>query len=192
MATFANKYTRKTLLFASIFLCLNIVVAQNCPPNIDFENGTFDNWICKTGSVFAQGGQNAIILSGVGAPMATRHTIIPRASNAGQLDLYGGFPVNCPNGSAYSVKLGNTFGGHQAEGISYQFTIPANRNTYSLLYNYAVVFENPNHQVYEQPRLEIEVKNETDDLLINCSSFTFIPGSSLPGFYNSPDRKSVV
>ncbi len=78
-------------------------------------------------------------------------------------------------------------GGAGAEGISYEFTIPANRNEYSLIYHYAVVFQDPNHQIYEQPRLELEITNVTDGNLINCSSFTFIPyGSILPGFFVSP------
>ncbi|MFN2440173.1 MAG: T9SS type B sorting domain-containing protein, partial [Chitinophagaceae bacterium] len=92
-------------------------------------------------------------------------------------------PVNCPNGSGYSVRLGNTSGGGQAEGISYQFTIPANDNSYSLIYHYAVVFQSPNHRENEQPRMEIEVLNVTDNTVIECASFTFISiGSSLPGF----------
>jgi gliding motility-associated-like protein len=106
-----------------------------------------------------------------------------------QLDPFGGFPVTCPNGSGYSIKLGNDQGGAGAEGISYEFTIPANRNEYSLIYNYAVVFQDPNHQLYEQPRLELEIMNVTDNQIIDCSSFTFVPyGSVLPGFFISPTR----
>ena len=88
---------------------------------------------------------------------------------------FGGFPVNCPNGSGYSIRFGNDLSGTEAEGISYEFTIPANRNEYSLIYHYAVVFQDPNHQQYQQPRMEIEITNVTDNTIINCSSFTFIP-----------------
>ncbi len=59
---------------------------------------------------------------------------------------------------------------------------------YSLVYHYAVVFQDPNHAEFQQPRLEIEVKNMTDNKAIECSSFTFIPyGSLLPGFFESPN-----
>jgi gliding motility-associated-like protein len=186
-----TKYKKCVLLFVSLFF-VNIVVAQLCPPNIDFENGSFDGWTCSIGSVFAQGTNNSIVLTSSGGPAPSRHTILPRASTGGEVDEYGGFPVNCPNGSAYSVKLGNTEGGHQAEGVTYEFTIPTTSNTYSLLYHYAVVFQNPNHQAHQQPRLEIEVKNITDNEIIDCSSFTFIPGTSLPGFYPSPRTDSVL
>jgi gliding motility-associated-like protein len=186
-----TKYKNCVLLFVSLFIT-NFVTAQSCPQNIDFENGTFDGWTCSTGSVFAVGTNNSIVLSNSGGPQDMRHTILPRSTYAGQNDQYGNFPVNCPNGSAYSVKLGNTSGGHEAEGVSYQFTIPAASNIYSLLYHYAVVFQNPNHLSHQQPRLEIEVKNITDDRIIDCSSFTFIPGTSLPGFYPSPITDSVL
>ncbi|MEJ8819972.1 T9SS type B sorting domain-containing protein [Lacibacter sp. H407] len=173
---------------AALLLCLQ-PVAQ-CPPNIDFENGSFDNWTAYTGSVSAGTGQNVMSLNPTGAVYGGQHEIFSRATNAFDRDFFGDFPVVCPNGSGYSVKLGNTQGGAQAEGLSYEFTIPANMNTYSITYHYAVVFEGPNHRDAEQPRLEIEVTNVTDNTLIECSSFKFIPfGSALPGFFESGNRQ---
>lgn len=161
------------------------ISAQGCPPNIDFEAGSFSGWQCYVGSTAAVGGQNIISLSPSG-PMANRHTIIPANSNT--QDPYGGFPTRSPNGSGYSVKLGNDIGGAEAEGISYDFTIPANRNVYSLIYYYAVVFQDPNHEIFQQPRMVVEVTNLTDNKTIDCSSFYFVPyGNILPGFFESPN-----
>ena len=155
-----------------------------CPPNIDFETGTFDGWTCYTGSAGAVNDQNVISLSFSG-PVPGRHTMYTRSATP-EVDPYGGFPVVCPNGSAHSIRLGNNIAGTEAEGVSYQFTIPANRNVYSLIYHYAVVFQDPNHLEYQQPRMEIEITNVTDNTIISCSSFTFIPyGSPLPGFFIS-------
>ncbi|TDH24228.1 T9SS type B sorting domain-containing protein [Segetibacter sp. 3557_3] len=164
--------------------------AQLCPPNIDFESSTFDRWTCHTGSVAAVSGQNIISLTPSGSAIADRHTMM--SANPGDgLDPFGGFPVNCPNGSGHSIKLGNTSGGGEAEGISYTFTIPANENAYTLIYNYAVVFQDPNHQENEQPRMEIEITNVTDNTVISCASFTFRPyGTTLPGFKVSPNPGS--
>jgi len=174
------------LLLAGLVLARGYlsVYAQNCPPNIDFETGTFNGWTCYTGSPAAVNGENIISLSPRG-PVRGRHTMF--SSNPGDgLDEYGGFPKNCPNGSGHSVRLGNNLAGTEAEGISYEFTIPVNQNIYSLIYHYAVVFEDPNHEIYQQPRLEIEITNVTDNKIIHCSSFTFIPyGSLLPGFFVS-------
>lgn len=164
---------------------------SQCPPNIDFENGNFDNWTCYTGNVSAAGAVNTIFLSNSGGPVPNQHTMY--ASGTGEVDFYGGFPVTCPNGSGYSVRLGNNSGGGQAEGMSYEFTIPAGRDVYSLIYHYAVVFQDPNHEIYQQPRLEIEVMNVTDNSILYCSSFTFIPfGSILPGFFLSPNAQDTT
>lgn len=174
----------------AIILLPGIATAQICPPNIDFEDGTFSGWKCYTGSVQAVGGENVISLTQQGGPVSDRHTIIPAGSGS---DYFGGFPVNCPNGSGYSVKLGNSSGGGRAEGISYEFTIPANQNIYSIVYHYAVVFQDPKHEIYQQPRLEIEAKNVTDNEIISCSSFFFYPfGSLLPGFNVSPTQQDTT
>jgi len=182
--------------FISFFLlCLVCVFAksQHCPPNIDFESGTFQNWTCYTGSVAAVNGQNIISLSPSGGPVAGQHTMYT-SGQLPELDPFGGFPVNCPNGSGNSIKLGNTSGGAEAEGISYEFTIPPNQNVYSLIYHYAVVFQDPNHLDFQQPRLEIEITNLTDNEIIHCSSFTFFAssGAILPGFFISPVQQDTV
>ncbi|MEO6328856.1 MAG: T9SS type B sorting domain-containing protein [Ginsengibacter sp.] len=153
--------------------------AQDCPPNIDFETGTFDGWTTYAGFTYAGVDENVISLSPSGvAP--THHTMY--SANTGELDPYGRFPVSCPNGSGHSIKLGSTTAGGEAEGASYEFTIPPNENSYSLVYHYAVVFQSPNHRQNEQPRMEIEVTNVTDNTVITCASFTFVAVGSLPGF----------
>ncbi|MEP7107526.1 MAG: T9SS type B sorting domain-containing protein [Ferruginibacter sp.] len=165
--------------------------AQTCPPNIDFETGTFDGWTCYTGFTAAVGDQNLISLSPSYGPVYNKHTMY--TANSGQLDPYGGFPVSCPNGSGHSIRLGSTTAGGEAEGVSYEFTIPPNENSYSLIYHYAVVFQSPNHRINEQPRMEIEITNVTDNSVISCASFAFVAvGSSLPGFLVSDQRDTTT
>ncbi|MEO5684593.1 MAG: T9SS type B sorting domain-containing protein [Chitinophagaceae bacterium] len=157
-------------------------IAQDCPPNIDFETGAFNGWTCYTGHVASVNGQNVISISPSPFPVSNQHTMLSSFPGDG-MDPYGDFPVNCPNGSGHSIKLGNTSGGNEAEGVSYEFTIPASKDVYSLIYHYAVVFQDPNHLESEQPRMEVEITNVTDNIRIDCSSFTFHPyGSPLPGF----------
>ncbi len=182
-----------------VFVLLEIgsfqkIHSQDCPPNIDFENGNFTNWKCFTGYVErGPNSTNVISLTQSNVSIQNRHTLFSSSTSSNLKDYYGGFPVLCPNGSKYSVKLGNTEGGAEAEGISYEFTIPSNRNNYALVYNYAVVFQDPNHRSFEQPRLELEITNVTDSSEISCSSFIFIPnGSSLPGFFQSSRSDSTA
>lgn len=170
----------KFLAALLLFHCAR-AMGQSCPPNIDFESGTFSGWTCYTGFVSAVGDQNVISVTPAGGPVSGRQTMYSSGNH--ELDPYGGFPVLCPNGSGHSIKLGNTRGGGQAEAISYEFTIPPDDDSYSLVYNYAVVFQSPNHRPNEQPRMEIEAINVTDNKVITCASSTFIAlGSSLSGF----------
>ncbi len=173
---------------AGFFLCTGYFAgyAQVCPANIDFESGTFNGWNCYVGSTAAVDNENVITLFPSGA-VPNRHTMFKANTGAG-VDLFGGFPINCPNGSGYSIKLGNDRPGTEAEGVSYEFTIPATRNEYSLIYHYAVVFQDPNHLPFQQPRFEVEITNVSDNSIITCSSFTFFAsGSLLPGFFLSPN-----
>lgn len=158
-----------------------------CPVNIDFESGTFAGWTCMTGSVRDTNGLNIMDLQIQPGPVPGQHTMLSNFPGDG-LDEYGGFPKNCPNGSGHSIKLGNDQAGGYAEGIFYQFTVPANSNKFTLTYNYAVVFEDPGHASEEQPRLEIEIRNLTDDEVLECFSFAFVADNSLPGFQISPLR----
>ena len=181
---FAFRAWITVLLLAGLF---NSLEAQDCPPNIDFETGTFNGWRCYVGHVASVNGVNVISLNLSGGPVYDQHTMMTSFPGNG-MDPFGDFPVNCPNGSGHSIKLGNTSGGNEAEGVAYEFTIPANRDVYSLIYHYAVVFQDPNHQESEQPRMEVEITNVTDNIRIDCSSFAFHPyGSPLPGFQLSPN-----
>jgi gliding motility-associated-like protein len=178
---------RKHLLLMGLVFCPGYFVAnaQTCPYNIDFETGTFTGWQCYIGMADTVNGVNVLDLNPTSGPVFDRQTMYTANSGAG-VDPYGGFPVNCPNGSRHSIRLGNNSAGTQAEGISYEFTIPSDRDVYSLIYHYAVVFQDPNHAQFQQPRLEIEITNVTDNRTISCSSFTFIPyGTLLPGFFQS-------
>ena len=180
---------RPYLLLFQLF-CLIQVSAQNivCPSNIDFEAGSFFNWECRTGTVnLDNNGQNNLMLNTVGV-LSNRHTIIPVSSTA--LDPYGGFPQHCPNGSGYSIKLGNSDPGAQAESVSYTYTVPAATSQFIILYQYAVVFQDPpstsNHETEEKPRFQARVVDVASNTRLGCVSFDFYSSNTLPGFQVSP------
>jgi gliding motility-associated-like protein len=183
---------QQRLVWLLLFLsCLHTLAsAQECPPNIDFETGGFNGWRCWVGHVASVSGVNVISLNEVSYAIDDRHTMLTSFPGNGK-DPFGDFPMNCPNGSGHSIKLGNTSGGNEAEGVSYDFVVPKDRDVYSLIYHYAVVFQDPNHLESEQPRMEVEITNVTDNQIIQCSSFTFYPyGSPLPGFQLSANPGS--
>ena len=161
----------------------------NCPPNLDFESGTFNNWACFTGHVDTLKGRNEITL--VASPATQgRHELID--FNTAGLDPYGDFPKACPYGGRYSVKLGNDDVDQQAEGISYTFQIPANADTFSIVYYYAVVFEDPGHGVIEQPRFFVSAYDVETGKVIDCASFDYVAKGSIPGFRQSLHDTDVL
>lgn len=173
-----------SILIIVFFFMLIKVQAQTCPENIGFEDGTLKNWQCYVGSISRAGD----ITVAPSPPVTGRHTIFKYALN--QLDPYGQFPVTCPNGSLYSLKLGNDGTGAQAERVSYTFTVP-NNQIYSIIYNYAVVFQNPDHADYEQPKFTARVFDVASNQYISCGSFEFVASSGLPGFQQSSYGGSV-
>src|SRR5690349_12604373 len=130
---------RFLLLVSCCMFYLFQSTGQCCPHNIDFENGDCSNWECFFSHTRPNSGKNSIDLV-PSSPVSGRHDMIG-PTNAGVLDKYGKFPVLCPYGGNYSVKLGNDNTGSDAEGLSYTFQVPANVDTFSFTYFYAVVFQ---------------------------------------------------
>lgn len=162
----------------------------DCPDNIDFEFGNFQNWTCYTGRVDSVGNTNVITVNPSG-PINNRHTIVPR-TNPSAIDPYGLFPVNPPDGSNYAVRLGNTNIGAQAERIRYTINVPPNDSNFSIKYDYAVVFQDPGHSNWTQPRFQARLFDSAANRYIDCASFEYISTSSLPGFAVSTVDTSVI
>lgn len=167
---------RKLLPIFIIFIFLTEKVNAQCPQNIGFEDGTFSKWQCYAGDI---GPKGDIYLQPYPAIDGIHN--IQSASSQPQLDRYGNFPVVCPNGSKYSVKLGNESADNGAEAMSYTFDVPVGL-AFSLILNYAVVLQNPEHKEFEQPKFTMRIYNETDGNYIDCPSFKFVASSDLPGF----------
>lgn len=151
------------------------------PPNIGFEDGSLNHWNCAAGKIVATDSTSTIIL-GASNPIPGRHTIFSKYNSAGVMDYYGNFPILCPNGSDYSIRLGNDSAGAQAESVSYSFFVPPAPFAYSITFNYAVVLQNPPHKYFEQPRFTARVYDVAADKYADCPSFDFVAGSALPGF----------
>ncbi len=165
------KFTFWATLFFAFSSRLN-AQSYTCPPNLDFESGNFNYWELYTGSCCP------ILTITMSGPVAGRHTI---TSGTG-VDPFGGFPVVAPGGGVYSLKLGNSSTGRQAERARYWVHVPAGVNNYSVIFRYAVVFEDPGHLAVEQPRFEVKAIDSLTGNIIPCSDFTYIATSSLPGF----------
>ena len=174
------------LSFALLLLLLTTTAQAQlrCPPNIGFEDGTFSNWQRMTGTVNPNGTPQLLMADG-------EHYLF-RDNGQPELDPYGKFPVTAPNGSQYSVRLGIDRAGRKAEQLAYVFSVPTNADAFSIIFNYAIVLQNPSHQEHEQPRFTVKVFNETRAEYIQCSSFDFVAGYNQPGFLVSALADSVL
>jgi hypothetical protein len=173
----------KYVLIILAFLTGENAISQSCPANIDFEQGDFTGWQCYTGTTTVVNGQNKINLN-PSEPKPNRHEIISANSDGSiPLDYYGGFPKLCPYSGRYSVKLGNTGTGAEAEGISYTFVVPSSEDTFSFTYFYAVVFEDPQHPLPQEPRFFVSAYETETGKLINCASYNYVSTSGLPGLW---------
>ncbi len=155
-----------------------------CPTNVDLESGNTTNWNFYIG--YATGASTLPSLSS-SSPISGRHSI---TSGSGT-DYYGGFPVVCPGAGSYSMKLGNSNIGAEVDQARYLVSVPANVNNYSLIYRYAVVFEDPQHSYYEQPYFRVRAYDQSTGAVINCSYYYYVSQSGLPGFQTSPNAYGV-
>lgn len=136
--------------------------------NMDFETGTLSGWSGSTG--FNPG---CCTTPGL---LVGRQDIVTGAG----FDPIVGAPLTlvAPGGN-YSVRLGNSNTGGEAETLSQTFTVSA--TTTSFTYQYAVVLENPSgHSTSEQPFFKIEMYDQAGNL-IPCSQY-LVTGDNAPGF----------
>jgi gliding motility-associated-like protein len=154
----------------------------NCPNNIDFEFGNFTNWQCFISTVTPGPVYATFINSG---PLNSRHNILNVLNSTGVIDPYGKFPVLCPNGSGYSVKLGNEGTARQAEKITYTFSVPIGSSKYSLTYYYAAVLNAPTHPDDQQARFTVSLKDILTNQNVGCSDYDYNSNTTNGGFVDS-------
>lgn len=144
--------------------------------NADFETGDFSTWTGKTGS-----NPSCCTVSGTftgtSGLVSGRHTIVTGTGN----DPIGGFPLVAPGGT-YSARLGNNISGAQAEQLSKSFMVTSSTTTYT--YKYAVVLQDPGHDVAAQPYFVIQMFDQSG-AQIPCSYFKVVAGASIPGFQSA-------
>ncbi len=148
-----------------------------CPPNMGFEDGTLRNWQAYTGQIQSDGTYSPFAPGQVEA----RHTLIKKNTAT---DPWGTFPLNSPNGSEYIIRLGNKDLDSEADRISYSFNVPSDVETYAIVFNYAVVFQeiDPPHPDFQQPKFTVVLIDEETNTRDECTSFEYTSQKGIPGF----------
>lgn len=156
------------VIIISIFDMSNEKLNAQCT-NADFSLGNFTNWTGQTGSCCPINLPTTGIVAG-------RHTL---------MTVPGTDPITgnnlqfiCP-GYTVSARLGNSGTGAQGEGLRYTYTPTAQSALFE--YNYAVVLEDPSHTPSQQPRFEIQVRDQFGNV-IPCTLYEVAAGNGIPGF----------
>ena len=163
---------RRSLLIVLLMWPILTANGQSTCGNSDFETGSFFGWRGAHGSCCPININNMGLILG-------RHTIMTGAG----VDPYslGKIPVVAPGGS-YSARIGNDDAGAEADQLSYEFIVtPANA---LFMYQYALVLEDPQHSAQHQPRFEVEMYDQFDNI-IPCASYSVTAASNLPGFFDN-------
>lgn len=176
-----NRILSQFVLFALFFCNLAYHCSGQEQPNIGFETGTTDYWKFDTGRCCPIG------LGPITYPIADRHTI----TTGTDLDPFGHFPIVSPYGGKYSMRLGNSNVGGEAEGATYFVHVPTGTTNYSIIYHYAIVLNDGGHEPEEQPRFLVNVYDSSTNTPITCAQFLYVASSNLPGFKTSDSQYSV-
>ena len=165
------------IVFAISLCPLHLLQAQNqtnCE-NSNFSLGDFTNWQGYYGNF-----TNPFLDTGfVTTPPFERHLIIqppgtPDPNTGGELITV------CP-GEEFSARLGNDNNGQEAEVLVYDLQVSS--QSYLFVYRYAVVLEDPNHAVADQPSFTIEIQDSLGNVLDSTCGYYYVyaqPG--LPGW----------
>ncbi len=162
-----------SLLFAACFVCIsNYSRAQSNCSNVDFESGTFAGWTGYTGDCCP-------INTNTPGLVAGRHTIM---SGPGVDPWVPSIPVVSPFGGTYSVRLGNDGVGYQAERLTFTFAVTSANPNFT--YQYAVILQDPSHSSSDQPRFQVNIKNQNGQT-IPCGFYNVVAGAGIPGFQST-------
>lgn len=111
--------------------------------------------------------------------VAGRHTITTPGFDQTVLGC-AQIPTVYPGGN-YSIQLGNSNEGSEAERITFDFSITPTSNL--IIYRYAVFLEDPGHEVFEQPRFEAQLRT-SDGQPIPCTFYQVVASAQIDGFQN--------
>lgn len=166
------------ILFVLFFTAIGVEAQTMDQPNIDFETGGTSVWNYYIGRCCP-----LVLDTLTASALPDRHTI----TSGNGLDYFGNFPIVCPGGGNYSMRLGNNINGSEAERAEYYVHVPAGLTNYSLVFRYAVVFQEPGHPDTAQPRFAVNAYDSATGAPIECAQYLFVASSALPGFKDATE-----
>ena len=167
-------------LFCAFVTASLTIHSQNCF-NSNFEEGDSDGYTLYSGQLVD--GMPDINIIGF---QPERHEIMHVLDGYDPEALFwcmenDSIPVVPPSGGAYSMRLGNSMTGAQAERVTLEFVVTPDVSFFLL--QYAVILQDPGHNFEDQPRFELRIFDENDEQ-VECGLYTVRSGPNIPGFEN--------
>lgn len=167
--------TQKTLF---ILLVVLASMSQAQTANMDFEEGTFNNWTLEIGQRNSPTDVDWLP-AGTGADLNQQIRLMNPSHPP--LDEYGLLcepDINIPTafpGGAFSARIGDNPGGRRAARISRTFSVTPTESF--LLYSYAIILEEPGHSQEEQPKFLVNIKDSSGEI-VECGQFEVNAGTN--------------
>jgi len=170
---------KNTYFLLLLLLIQTPIVGQECL-NAGFESGLADGYHTFIGSIDTFG--NVVVNQLEFDP--NRFTVMHIQDGIDSIaakycTINKSLKVVPDGGGQYALRLGNALAGAQAEKIRLTFRVTPDL-TFFLL-NYAVVLNDPAHEIFEQPRFEMNILDEQGRPL-ECGTYEVRAAPSIPGF----------
>ena len=139
--------------------------SQSLLNSMGVESGNLTAWNCYTGTCCPI---NTLTLGAVNG----RHTVV----SGNGTDAYGNFPIVCPWGGNFSLRIGNDTTGAQAERST--FNLHVDSNNYFITVAYAAVVQLAGHSSSVSSRFYFRVKDTSGSLIFSsaqCAACNKIP-----------------
>ncbi len=120
---------------------------------------------------------------------SSRHSVIVDKNST---DYYTNYLLKqVPEGEKASIKLGNSSTGAEAESISYDYSVDTNQFD-MLTLKYAVVLQNPDHTLENQPRFTLEILDNEGNLIDSTCAFADFYASGELGWNQNTYNNSTI
>lgn len=142
------------LLTLCLVLSVSSLFSQSCD-NSDFETGTLNSWDAFTGTCCGGGITNPGVVN-------ERHTVVGDLGNDPlSLDTIS---FLAPSGGDFSVRLGNSNVGSEAEKLTKSFLVTSENTAFT--YQYALLLEDPSgHSQNNKPKFEVRLLDQNLDVI---------------------------
>ena len=173
-----------SLILPSAFLILSLPIAYCQTPlndcsNLGLELGTFHGWRAGYGTWSVDPSNNTVVIESQASGFQPEQHRVRHRSDGNVPEITDEAIPFVPPGSDYSVQLGNAVNGAQFEYLTTSFQVDAENTLFQ--YQFAVIFEDPNHDPVQQPRFELRVTDQQGNTL-PCGFYQVTAAGDVEGF----------